>query len=370
MGVDMKRICFLAFGTYPILSRQEKFHDVGGSELQQVLIGKELAKKGYEIIFIDFDYGQKQYETIQGIKIIKTYKPQKKENVLEYILHIPLLLNALRKTQADLFYQRTGVYFIPIIFAKIVKKPFVYSIPGDKIVSSPEKTISIIEHLQHFDISHADCIIVQSEYQRMRLKQNFGKNSKLIKSLCVIENNGIQKNQTPLVIWVANFRELKQPRIFLELAKKFPDVEFCMIGGPYSGSENFFNRIKSEAEKIRNIQLAGFVPLHKVNRYFEKAWVVINTSSSEGFPNTFFQAWSNFTPVLSLYVDPDEIICKNNLGIHSREFSQMVTDLDTLLKDDNLRRQMGLNGRRYVEKEHSIDHLISQYIDLFETIGK
>jgi glycosyltransferase involved in cell wall biosynthesis len=369
-GIDMKRICFLAFGAYPILSRQEKFYDVGGSELQQVLIGKELAKKGYEIIFIDFDYGQNQYETIEGIKIIKTFKPQNKENILEYVLHIPILLNALVKAQADIFYQRAGVYCIPVIIAKILKKPFVYSIPGDRLVASPEEKGSIVQSLQQFDITYADCIIAQSEYQRKRLKQNFGKNSKLIKSICVIENNEIRKNQTPLVLWVANFRELKQPRIFLELARKFPDVEFCMIGGPYPDAEKFFNDIKSEAEKIKNIQFTGFVPLHKVNKYFEKAWVLINTSSSEGFPNTFFQAWSNYTPVLSLYVDPDEIMYKNNLGIHSREFSQMVTDLDTLLKDDNLRRQMGLNGRNYVEKEHNIDRVINQYIDLFETVGK
>ena len=116
-GIDMKRICFLAFGAYPILSRQENFYDLGGAELQQVLLGKELAKKGYDIIFIDFDYGQKQYETVQGIKIIKTFKPQNKEKILNHIIHIPLLLNALVKAQADIYYQMAGVYFVPVIYA-------------------------------------------------------------------------------------------------------------------------------------------------------------------------------------------------------------------------------------------------------------
>jgi len=365
----MKTICFLAFGTFPLLSQQDTFYDVGGSELQQVLIGKELVKKGYNVVFIDFDYGQNLSEVIDGIKIIKTFKPKKKTNVWEYILHIHSLLDALLQSNADIYYQRTGVYAVPRIFTKIVRKPFVFAIPNDKLVNFTGENNLIVRLLRNFDVSYADHVVVQSNYQREKLKQHFDKDSTLIQSICVINADIVQKNQTPLVLWVATLREWKQPWIFLDLAKKFPEIEFCMIGGP-SADVKFFETVKSEAEKIKNVQFLGFVPQHLVGNYFEKAWVFVNTSSVEGFPNTFFHAWSAFTPVLSLNVDPDEVICKNQLGFHSGNFTQMVKDLDDLIKNDNLRQQLGINGRHFVEKEHNIETVIRKYISLFETIGK
>jgi len=365
----MKTICFLAFGTFPLLSHHDTVYDVGGSQLQQVLIGKELVKKGYNVVFIDFDYGQKQFEVIDGITVIKTFIPKQKMNIREYILHIHTLLYALSKANADIYYQRAGVYLVPHVYAKIVRKPFIFAIPSDRLLSLNDYDRFFIHFFQYFDISHADNVVVQSNYQREALKQNFGKDSTLIKSICVIDTDKVQKNPTPLVLWVASLRELKQPRIFLDLAKEFPDVEFCMIGGP-SNDTKFFDSIKAEAERIKNVRFLGFVPLHLISDYFKKAWIFINTSTVEGFPNTFFQAWSTYTPVLSLNVDPDEIICKNKLGFHSGNFAQMVIDLDTLIKTDDLRQQLGLNGRHYVEKEHNIDQVISQYIDLFERLGK
>jgi glycosyltransferase involved in cell wall biosynthesis len=365
----MKKICFLAFGTFPILSQYDTSYDVGGSELQQVLIGTELVKKGYTVIFIDFDYGQNEFEIVNGIKEIMTFKPKQKINLWEYILHIPTLLNALLKSNADIYYQRTGIWFLPLLYAKLISKPFIYAIPHDSLVNFPSEDRSVIRFLRHFDVSHADHVVVQSNYQKELLKQNFNKNSVLIKSICPIGADKVHKSQTPLVLWVATLRDWKQPWIFLDLAKKYPDVKFCMIGGPSSDTK-FFNRIKSEAEKIKNLQFLGFVPLHRLSHYFEKAWIFVNTSTVEGFPNTFFQAWSSFTPVLSLNVDPDEVICKEKLGFHSGNFTQMIIDLDSLLKKDDLRQQLGLNGRHYVEKEHNIDQVIGQYIDLFERIEK
>ena len=61
----MKKICFLGFGTYPILAKKDKY-DTGGAEFQQVLLARELVREGYEVTIIDFNYGQGN-EVIDGI---------------------------------------------------------------------------------------------------------------------------------------------------------------------------------------------------------------------------------------------------------------------------------------------------------------
>jgi glycosyltransferase involved in cell wall biosynthesis len=48
-------------------------------------------------------------------------------------------------------------------------------------------------------------------------------------------------------------------------------------------------------------------------------------------------------------------------------FEQMVEDIKTLLKNDELRKEMGNNSRKYVEKEHDVKKIIKEYEGLIES---
>ena len=82
------------------------------------------------------------------------------------------------------------------------------------------------------------------------------------------------------------------------------------------------------------------------------------------------QAWMNYTPVVSLGDNSDEVICRYNMGFHSKMFNQLVEDVKTLLKNEKLREEMGVNGRKYVESEHDITDIIREYIKLFNHLGE
>ena len=75
-------------------------------------------------------------------------------------------------------------------------------------------------------------------------------------------------------------------------------------------------------------------------------------------------------PVVSLHSDPDEIIGKYKLGFHSKTFQQLTEDVRTLLKDKQLREEMGRNGRKYVEKEHDITKVVPRYLEVFNRLLK
>lgn len=51
--------------------RQES---VGGAEVQQVLIAKEIRRYGFNISFVVGDYGQKAIETINNMIVIRSFR--------------------------------------------------------------------------------------------------------------------------------------------------------------------------------------------------------------------------------------------------------------------------------------------------------
>lgn len=102
--------------------------------------------------------------------------------------------------------------------------------------------------------------------------------------------------------------EVKQTELFAKLAEAIPEARFQMIGGS-SGNHDLYDIMKKCSKRISNFEYLDVIPFHKINEYFSKASILVNTSMFESFPNTFIQAWMNYVPVVSLNADPDDIIC-------------------------------------------------------------
>jgi glycosyltransferase involved in cell wall biosynthesis len=366
------KICFCAFNAYPLLARAN-IEFIGGAELQQVLLGKELVKNGYDVSFIVLDYGQKSFETINGIKIYKTVPGGYLSGVKSIYFAVKCVWNALKQADADIYFQECAGYYTGFValFCILKRRIFVFQLASDMDVDGTFiKNAKLYERMLYkFGIKRADCIIAQSDYQQKLLKKNYDRRSIVIKSPYPIEKIERNKSIPPIVLWAGSIKpKWKQPELFLKLAKAIPDARFQMVGGS-STNKQFYEQIKDDAEKIHNLEFVGFVSSYlDVNKYFNNASIFINTSTAEGFSNTFLQAWGAYTPVVSLNVDPDEIICRYKLGFHSKTFEKLIKDVKTLLKDETLRNRMGVNGRWYAESEHDIKKIVKKYAEIFEDV--
>ncbi|OPX88196.1 MAG: Glycosyl transferases group 1 [Pelotomaculum sp. PtaB.Bin013] len=375
-----EKICFIALGAYPLLAEKDP-KNVIGPDVHQVILAKELMKRDFKIVVITYNKGGKPVELIDGIEIINIGEDAHDLKMLNIVLKFFYIWCAMRKADAPIYFRHGGGGGVVSLFCRINKKKFIYHIGSDGLVNRDLIThknrefsrskFSLSFLTNWLDIKLADAVIVQTEYQDKMLKKNFGRDGVLIKKpFPLTEREMPKKTKLPIVLWVGSMADVKQPELFIKLAEAIPDAQFQMIGGN-SGNHDLCSRIKESSKKISNFQHLGVVPFNEINDYFRQASILVNTSIFEAYPPyAAMQAWMNYTPVVSLGDNSDEIICRYNMGFHSKTFEQMVRDIKTLLQDEALREEMGANGRDYIEREHNFITIIGEYIELFDRIGK
>ena len=157
------------------------------------------------------------------------------------------------------------------------------------------------------------------------------------------------------VAWVAVLRQVKRPDLLIEIANKKPNIRFVVCGGPSSfmSSPGYGERILRELRAVPNIDFRGPVAPEVAEQIIGNAAVFLSTSEEEGFPNTFLQAWSSGTPVVSLKIDPDRIIQKKKLGMVSGSIQGAIADIEGLLESPQEREKIGVRTRTHIADAHS-----------------
>lgn len=100
------KIGFLSLNSYPTLTGSNMGY-VGGAEVEQVHLGKELAGHGYDVCFITYNHGQKKIENVDDIEIIKTYYREEADEI-NILLKYKSVWSALKKANADIYFYESG----------------------------------------------------------------------------------------------------------------------------------------------------------------------------------------------------------------------------------------------------------------------
>jgi glycosyltransferase involved in cell wall biosynthesis len=137
-----------------------------------------------------------------------------------------------------------------------------------------------------------------------------------------------------------------------------------------SSNEKAYDKsISEQAEELENLTFLGFVPFQIINKEYQNARLFVSTSLSEGFPNTFLQAWQCKVPVVSMYVDPDGVINRYDLGMVSGSRQQFIEDIQSVLNDRLKWSKLSDNATSYVQDNHSVQAAVKSYNKLFNQLG-
>lgn len=340
---------------------------MGGIEYQvKLLLENLLHHKNIEITYlsrkINPDYKPEKYK-IHGISsrsFLSRYG---------FFSDTICLLSRLKSIKPDIIYQNGGCAYTGIAahYAKKNNIPMIWHVASDndlpKNIFTNFKPNKIIDDLfLWWGTKNASIVIAQTEKQKIKMKSRSKHASiHLIRNFHPVPSDKSNENKANQIVWVANLKQLKQPEIFINLARSLSDkkidVRCFMIGGPAAYPIGYQERIEKMILETSNLAYLGRMQQDQVNRIISQSKILVNTSKWEGFPNTFIQAWMRNTPVVSLNCDPDCIISKNNIGIVSGSAEKLANDIIFLLKNDLKRRQMGINARNYALKHHSLKNL-------------
>jgi glycosyltransferase involved in cell wall biosynthesis len=160
---------------------------------------------------------------------------------------------------------------------------------------------------------------------------------------------------TPTVLWVGSIKRWKRPELFIELARRCEDLPatFLMIGNIWD--MHYRAPVEKTGLEVKNFRYGGFVPVREVQKYFREAHVFISTSVSEGFPNTFVHAWARGVPVVSLDVDPDNLLEEHGLGVKVSSLDHMEAEVRSLVADPERRRTIGTRARSFAIREFDLE---------------
>lgn len=286
------------------------------------------------------------------------------------------IYTTLKELQPDAIYQQglkshTGV---AALYARNNNCKFVFHIASDydvtpvSVLRKLDFNITSLPHklIGDYGLRRADVVVAQTDVQDEMLQTNYGRNAELIvRNFHPAPEIEVSKDDGVRVIWVANFKEVKRPELFVQLAEDLKDVDnlrFVMIGRP--GDPKVYDGLHRRIENTENLEYLGELSQSEVNKQISRSHIFANTSSMEGFPNTFVQAWMRGLPVVTAGVNSDRLFDSGQIGFCGKDYEEFKKWVLKLVGDEALRSQMSENSKLYADQNHSmknVDELINSF---------
>lgn len=240
--------------------------------------------------------------------------------------------------------------------------------------------------LERLTAQFTDKLIAVSQYDKQKgLDNHIGNENKYIlirygieytefgrKDRNIKEELGI--NTTDLVVgMVSCFKPQKSPQDFIKLANLvnqiLPDVKFILVGDGILRKriEKLINQFNLQQQVI----LTGW--RRDISWILSAIDVFALTSLWEGLPICVLEAMASYKPVVITNTGGvAEVIVESETGflVSPRDMKNMSKIVIILLKDENLRRQIGQNAKDSLGFEFSLKNSVRNSQDLYENLIK
>jgi len=215
-------------------------------------------------------------------------------------------------------------------------------------------------------IKRADAVAYAAYYLKDKIIQMYKLKGKpiLLPNIQDVPQTLSTKAKKPTVCFVGRLDKRKRPEKLFNLAKRFPNIQFLVMGR--SEEKKRQKNLEREAEKIKNITMLGYLDKFLDKRFYktyERAWILINTASREAHPLTFFEAASRGCAIMS-HVNPDNWASRFGFWVQRDEYEKGLK----YLLEKNRWKGLGKKAHSYVLKNYEKTRSVNIHINLYRRL--
>lgn len=361
------KVCIVSLNIVPFFSDAPD-RSFGGAETQAAFVAGALRACGHDVTLVVSDLRdpghipfpvENAFESGDGVPGLRFFHPRWTG-----------IMDALARADCDVYYQRNVgmITGLTAIFCRRKNRAFVYGAGSDIDFDVPQRLLNGLRDraLFGYGLKTSDGFVVQNQYQMNEARKRFDKPMRLI------PNGVIPLREAPpvvpnRVVWIGALRGLKRPELVVEMARRLPHIQFSVLGGSLQSEPQTARDIEAAATPLENIELRGRVPHVEVSQALADASLLLNTSSSEGFPNAYLEAWSHGRPVVT-FNDVDGLIAKSGAGAVCGNLEEMVEAVRAIAGDSGTLRDMGERARAMITDNFSPEAIGPRYAGFFEEL--
>lgn len=366
----LPRICVVSHAAWGAITGGSSGH-AGGVEYQTAATARWLAANGFSVSLLVWNEGQEPEVTIDGVRVLSICRRDQGVPGVRFIHpRWTGLTRALAAADADLYYQNCGEHVTGQVamWCRAHGRKFVFSVASDPECDPSLPALRAVRErvLYKYGLLHADQIVVQTRHQQQMLKAGFGIDSLVLPMPCAapaVEQSALPPAGQPRFIWVGRVSREKQPERLIEIAAALPEYTFELVGpAPDAWARGVLERAERAGVRVR-----GRVARDAMAAVYQGATALICTSSFEGFPNTFLEAWSHGVPVVTS-VDPDRLVATRRLGSVANSTDEFVAAIRHIAGNPVARADAALRCREYYLDVHEPGAALARFGDLFVSL--
>jgi glycosyltransferase involved in cell wall biosynthesis len=344
----MKILFFSSFAHLVLQKNQARTS--GGAELQVALLARELAERGHEVVIAGGDVGQADNVVLDGVTTRNAGKFHT-GRLLEMLRAIPRVIQVIHEENPEWVVVMGWTAWLFVLWAVRpflgYKLDFICSLDSE-INGEHRRENPVFGALFEFAVRHCDARHSITADQE-KVFRGRGMIANFYRYLLIPRSTQRTSEKQIDLLWVSRCQQLKRPHLFLDLAEALPDARCTMIC-PAEDKE-LWGEVAERATKLPNLKFIEKVPYHEIQEYYDRARVFVNTSTFEGFPNSFIQSGMGHVALLSLCIDPDGMIQVFDSGILAEgSMEKMILGAKEMLSEPALLSSMQKGSARMVEE--------------------
>lgn len=286
------------------------------------------------------------------------------------------------KSNIDAIYNRQDTYTIsPLIISKIFKMPFFVEVNGlavneSKLVTFRSKLhLFLVQLSEKYNYNNAKKIFAVSESIKKGIIQHYnipphkivvienGTDTELFKPINKQEINLCLDENYKYIGFVGSFAPWHGLEYLIQSAaivlKNYPCVKYILVGNGILKEK--IMRMITDLNLENNFIIIGQIPHEKVPIYINSfdICVILKNKDIPGSPLKLYEYLSCGKPVIATDSEDFKALYEFNAGIlvNPENLEELSSKTVSLLTNDNLRKNMGDNARKYALENHSWSHV-------------